>query len=90
MTRYWIESVESKRPGHPNKWHERVTGKICTVETLDWCGMAYLLVEGIVNHRYGDMLTRYRTSPVLKTEEKDGVLTIETENSVYVLREVLV
>ena len=86
MTRYRIENVESKRPGHPNKWHERVTGKICTVETMEWGEMGYLVVEGLVNHRYGDLPTRYRTSPVRKTVEKDDVLTIETENSVYTLR----
>lgn len=85
QTTFRITRVESKRPDRVNRWHDRVTGKVCTVETLDWGGMAYFQIWGVVGYDYADIPMRYRTSPVLKTKEQDGVLTIETENSVYTL-----
>lgn len=85
MTKYRIVGVESKR-SKVNKWHNLVTGKLCTLESPLECGeMAWLLIEGIACFDYGDMLTRFHTSLVLRTEEKDGILIIDTENSVYTL-----
>lgn len=86
---YRIVKVESKRP-KVNKWHKIVTGKLCTLESPLVVGeMGWLLIEGIARFDYGDMLTRFHTSPVVRTEEKAGVLTIETENSVYTLETVV-
>lgn len=90
MTKYLIESIEPKRPDYKNKWYSRVIGKTCEIAFLEesvWG--AYLLIYGVVDYDYADMPLRYRTTPVLKTEEKDGVLTIETVNSVYTLRMLL-
>lgn len=84
MSKYIITKVKHKR-STVNPWHERVVGKRCVIESLNWLGSAVLLVEDAVQHSYGDMPMRYTTSPVRKTKEKNGVLTIETENSVYTL-----
>ncbi len=80
---YRIESVESKRPGHVNKWHKRVTGKRCTIECLMINWSATFRIEGLSPV---SMSSLFYTSPVVKSWEKDDMLTIETVNSVYTLR----
>lgn len=84
--KYVIKRVESKRE-KVNPWHGRVTGKVCTIESLEWGDCGRLLINGIVplDDRYGGIPTLFNTSPIIKTEEKDGVLTIETKNSIYTL-----
>ena len=81
MSKYRIVSVRSKRE-RENKWHRVVTGKLCVIESLEWGEMAWLRIWGISPW---EETTRFHTSSVLKTTEKDGVLTIDTVNSVYTL-----
>ena len=80
--KYRIVGVKSKRP-KVNRWHELVTGKLCTIESLEPGESGWLVIEGIA---YRDWPTQFHTSPVIGTTEKDGVLTIETANSVYTLK----
>lgn len=84
MSKYVIVSVESKRPGHVNKWHERVTGKRCVVACLMLGWSATFRIEGLSPVASSTM---FHTSPVVNVTAKDGVLTIETVNSVYMLKE---
>lgn len=85
MTKYVIESIESKRPGYKNRWYSRVIGKTCEIAPVDMVWGAYLLIYGVEG--YDDSPMPYHTTPVLKTDEKDGVLTIKTMNSIYKLKE---
>lgn len=80
--RYRITSVESKRPGKVNKYHARITGKRCGIEYLTRQTVCWLWIEGL---RECEEYTRFHTTPVLEIRGDDGVLTIETGNSVYTL-----
>ena len=85
MAEYIITRVESKR-SKVNPWHERVTGKRCTIGLLEfWC-CAIFYVRGIDS--YDGATVRYVTSRVLRTNKQDGVLTVETENTTYTLERV--
>lgn len=83
--RYRITGVESKRPGKVNKYHSRITGKRCGIEYLGRGSMCWLWIEGM---RDCETYTRFHTSTVWDTRGEDGVLTIETENSVYTLERI--
>ena len=82
MEKYRIVRVDSKRT-RVNKWHEVVTGKLCTIEFLRVGEIGWLLIDGISPW---EETTRFHTSLVLVIVEQDDELTIETENSVYTLK----
>lgn len=83
MKKFRIESVESKRPDKPNRWHKRVTGKLCTIECLRVNWSATLRIAGLSPVASSTM---FYTSTVVDANLNDDVLTIETVNSVYTLR----
>lgn len=79
---YVIESVTSKHPERPNKWHPLLIGKRCFIERL-WLRMSCVLViEDLVDWEEN---SRFHTSPVLDARGEGDRLIVETENSVYTL-----
>lgn len=79
---YMIESVVSKRPERPNKWHPLIVGKRCSIERL-WLRMScVLMIEGLVDWEEN---SRFHTTPVLEARDEGDKLIVETENSVYTL-----
>lgn len=79
---YRITGAESKRPGKVNKYHARMTGKRCAIEYLARQTVCWLWIEGLLEY---EEYTHYHTTPVIEIRGEDGVLTIETENSIYTL-----
>ena len=79
---YRITGAESKRPEKPNKYHHRMTGKRCGIEYLGRGSMCYLWIEGL---QEWEEYSRFYTTTVMDIRGEDGVMTIETENSVYTL-----
>ena len=84
MTKYVIESVESKRPGYVNRWHKKVKGKHCTIERLECCYTAWFMIENLVE---SEEASRFHTSPVQEIRNETGAIIIETWNSIYKLKE---
>lgn len=68
-----------------NKWHRLVTGKRCTIETLELGEAAWFMIEGISPYYEW---TRFHTSIVNSVNVEDEEIIIKTENSVYTLRRI--
>ena len=79
---YLIVSVESDTY---NKWHKHVTGKRCTIESLELGEIAWFVVENLIVY---EETSRFHTSVVKSVNIEDDEIIIKTENSVYTLRRI--
>ena len=77
---YVISGIENKNPEKPNRYHERILGKRCAVERLEYLSRCWLWIEGM---REWESWTHFHTSTVGEIRGEPGVLVFETTNSVY-------
>ena len=78
---YRIVQIESKKQGSP--YHEMMTGKLCVVVAAKIGCRGCLAVQTLdesCTPRW------FSTSPVIRVDDYDYAMVIETENTVYTLK----
>ena len=81
---YTVESVVSKRPDKPNKYHDVIIGKRCIVpvnENQPPMATGHFIIDAFGHHPSPRW---FYTTSVMKCEElSDGKVVLESQNTIY-------